>query len=474
VELLHPNEVPYLPVPEDIGYREEPSLRTYHLTPSNLDFFLRLRVGSGRANPSSQQRYDDDITACIARLASAPGRSTLFAVSFYNGSAVVHRFLLQTTWFTREIMELEQCDFEISSTYWDVIRGYPTTHWAKLMNEIMVGSTDRAVLHRRRNLGSNDDFGNAAIYTDWQDFSIDWDSLSLTPAHQLVANHLCYTYDDPEHGERYAPMVTLCDFSDGDILDVRLPCGHRKTISIGSLKAMSPADCRNARCDDESCMKCVLTAQDGHLIELDLDREHRAVWYFEQIDWERLDGPVVNDSFKVQLTADILYDSLNLARKAMQAPRSATPRIMDYTCFMESHAISKHLRKALQPGNVSITLTPAAFKEKLQHEALKALEEASAYGKTKWFPLTIPPGYGDFLELWLTRTANHATGIDLVDTKVEDTLAKIMDNLGKVGLVDKEDKEQSTEEILRTVMGKFEKVHMEHETDEGEQDGSLL
>lgn len=184
-------------------------------------------------------------------------------------------------------------------------------------------------------------------------------------------------------------MVTLSEFNDDDVLNVTLECGHHRTISISSLRALTPKQCKEAQCDDASCLKRILTAEDFQLIALDRDREQRARWLFEQIEWERMDGPVINNITKVELTAEILFDSLSLARVSMQAPRSVTPRIVDPTCLHETSAIMKHIRKALDLGNTSFIVAPSSLMAQLREQSLQALKQTSAFGTSTWFALTI-------------------------------------------------------------------------------------
>ena len=446
-ELLPPGKSPFLEKPPNISYREEPKLGTYHLTDSTLDFFARFAAHTTDSVPPPPDN-ESDISVHVSRLATAPGVSDSHFVSCFIDDDVVTRCRLRTTWITsRGKSEQEERYFELDSLEWQLHLLYadsnPHGDWITLLHDLMTGASDRAVLHRRQNLEAyNRDFA------DRQDavWDVFWDDMSFQTPNQLLANHLKHMYADVDGGKIYAPMLILHHHGDEDVIDARLPCRHRIVVRTGILGLLPKEQCVGFCCEIDSCQKRVMDKQDDDLLVLAAERERRNRWAFDQILWESLDGEVRDDQTTVTISEEELYWSLLLSLESLQAPSSATADLLDPVQFPETESILHHFQQNLKSRDRHIARTPQAAFVELQHQAVNAVKNASAFSDLDLLTLLLPPDFENFLHKWLTRATNFAMGRTAAERPGANThthtrtkavgaeLEGVMERLGRVGL----------------------------------------
>ena len=305
----------------------------------------------------------------------------------------------------------------------------------------MQGRTDRAVLHRRRKLHAFNPNYSEESERLWP---LNWDELQLQRPNQLLANHLEHIYMDPEEGEGYAPMLVLRAYGDDDVIKARLPCDHFTTFYTGTLQNMSEEQCVLARCDIKSCQQRIMTASDDRQLDLASDRELRAMWSIEQIDWERFDQAILEQCAVAQLPAGELLKSLQLALGSMHVPRSTTPAGLNATKHAETEIITRHLGNILRSSSSETTMAPAAMFLELGEQATAALKASNGFQDEQALALTMPPGYNDFLSKWFTRAVNHAFGISTSVCKAD--VSDVMKQMEKVDLAgERRDSQESIE-----------------------------
>ena len=437
-DLLPSGRRPYLQIPKDVAYREQPQVGAYHLTESNLDFFMLLPAELGDEAPEQLSEEDNrDITECISWLSEAPGVSELSAVSYIGDDDIWTRFSLSTTWFTTqgEIVELEK-EFELSSTSWHILQTYVDPYskksWIALMNDLMVGGSDRAVLHSRLRL---DAYDQRLADHDESTWIVDWDERPDISPNQLLANHLeLVSYEAEDDDAAYAPVVSLQSYADNKNLRVRLPCNHESTTSAGILKNLSREDCLTAHCALPTCQRPIMDKEDDRLLDLAQQKEERAEWAIDQIDWERLDHEVRNGPRAAEIAGAELYRAVKLALASMKAPETATPPALDPTDFLATNIVKRHFRHILS-SVPEINWSPRTVLIELQQEASKALKAASPFDDVQMLLLMLPPGFEEFLCQWLTRAVNYAlpSSIDMSED-VAAGFTAVLENMGRVQL----------------------------------------
>ncbi|KAK3703797.1 hypothetical protein LTR37_014243 [Vermiconidia calcicola] len=301
------------------------------------------------------------------------------------------------------------------------------------MNDLMTAGSDRAFLHRRRQL----DLFEVNFPDADEDFSkASWDEVTQESANQLLAKNLDLKCVNPGGNEAYLPTIDLYDHEDDEAFDARLPCGHTTSVSAKGIKGLSEKDCLNARCNVQTCRRRIIKPEDDRLLAIADERMERAIHSFEQIDWERLDEAIVDDTIVIQITGEELHRSLELALASMRTPESACPKLLDSTTFAETEALMKRLSKVLYSHGSMIELTPLAIYNELQRLSMASLREASVFGNTDVLSILLPPGFGVFLHKWLSRTVNHVAGSTSTrpeyDAQVD--LSNVMTRLKKVDL----------------------------------------
>ena len=378
-----------------------------------------------------------DITECVSWLSSAPGVSSLSAVSFIGEDDIFTRFSLQTTWFTGEGKTMEQEKlFELSSWQWNLLQSYTTPNskesWTALMNDLMIGASDCAVLHRRLRL---DEYEMGFADHEESLWVLGWDEMPEITPNQLLANHLELVAYQEDVGVAYAPVISLHTYADSDNLRVRLPCNHESNISAGILKDLSREDCLTAHCATKSCGRQIMDLEDDRLLDLAREREERADWAIDQIDWERRDREVRNGSVTTRTTGKKLYHALKSALASMKVPGSATHAALDATDFAETKIVKRHLRSILSFDN-DIDWAPRTVLIELQQETSKTLKAASPFEEMEVLLLMLPPAFEEFLCKWLTRAVNHAfpSSIDMSIEDVEASFAEVLNHIERVGL----------------------------------------
>ena len=153
MELLPRGQRPFVNLPKDIGYREEPQLGSYHLDASNLDYFTRFQTEESAHVPSTPAV--DIFSAHVTRLSEAPGLSDLHAVSYIGEHDIATNIRLVTTWFlsSGKVRETAK-EFEVLTAEWQTCVSLagadPNYAWVKLLNDLMMASSDRAYLHNRQ------------------------------------------------------------------------------------------------------------------------------------------------------------------------------------------------------------------------------------------------------------------------------------------------------------------------------------
>lgn len=420
-ELLPPGKLPYTQPPVVIGYRERPSLGSYHLTSSHLDYFTKFSTSIAASVPDPPTS-DTGISVCVSRLAEAPGVSNLLAVSFFGEDDILTRLCLETLWITSEgkVQEKER-HFEACSTEWYLRLSFadkdPTAAWMFLMNDLMLGATDRAVLHRLQKMEAYDKRFSDKEQEFWPS---GWDEMSFPTSNQLLANNIEHMYVETGVGSVYAPMVILHAYGDDDVIKARLPCGHHFTFTAGELKQLSEDECIFARCEVEGCQKRIMTKHDDQLRALVAERYRRDKWAFEQIDWERLDHEVKSSGAVAKVSGAKLYRSLELALDSMRGPESTTPASLDLTQYQETAIICGHLKSILDSAATTIEMSSEAILEELSQQTTDAVRAASIFKDENILALVLPPGLNEFLYKWLTRTVNHAIVPRLSNEVVED------------------------------------------------------
>ena len=331
--------------------QREAEIGSYHLTDANLDFFLVLPSEPAMDAPEPLEDADNaDITECISWLSTAPGVSELSAVSYIGDDDIWTRFSLNTTWITAQgkTAEVEKW-FELSSSHWHLLQIYvdpdSKESWISLMNDLMMGSSDRAILHRRLHL---DDYDEGFADYDESLWTIGWDEMPEFTPNQLLADHLEIMSYEEGVGAAYAPVTSLHLYADSEVLTVRLPCDHESVISAGIIKGLSKEDCLTARCATQSCRRKIMDKEDEQVLALVTRKEERAAWAIERVDWERRDHEVRNGSTATDITGTQLYQALKLALASMKAPESATPTALDPTAFLETKIVKRHFRQILR------------------------------------------------------------------------------------------------------------------------------
>jgi hypothetical protein len=116
---------------------------------------------------------DSGLVDGVARLSKAPGVSNLEAVSTKMQEGVIIMFRLQTTWITCTGQSRKETRlFEVASSDWnDLASGKLAkndTSWIQVMNGLIKGSTDRAVLHWNKALAQCDrEIENDGLWAEW-------------------------------------------------------------------------------------------------------------------------------------------------------------------------------------------------------------------------------------------------------------------------------------------------------------------
>ena len=441
--LLDLGKLPYTEQPADIGYREEPRLGSYHLTSSSLDYFTRFTTKLTDSVPEVPQN-ENDISVSIARLAQAPGTSTLSAVSFFGDDDILTRFRLGTIWFTRQgkIEERVQ-EFELGSTEWQLHLSFADSNadctWMILMNDLMTGATDRAVLHCRQKLNKN-----VPTYSqEEQKWWPVWDTMSFQTPNQLLGNNIEYKYAEAAMGAAYSSLYDVNRFDDDEVIHGHLQCGHNITFGMGMLKGLSREECVDARCEVEGCQKRILSKHDRQLLALEVDKRLRADWAVDQIHWERVDESLHGQSKPVQVFSEELYISLKLALDSMQMPESVSPPSLDLTQCEETTIVMAHLKKVL--GSGVIDMSPEGIFDELGKQAATSVTSASALKDMHSLNLLQLPGYEEFLQKWLTRAVNHAIGPMDKDKSTDGNkeFTGLIEDFQKVGLNGEVDKQET-------------------------------
>ena len=331
-------------------------------------------------------------------------------------------------------MEQEKL-FELSSWQWNLLQSYTTPNskesWTALMNDLMIGASDCAVLHRRLRL---DEYEMGFADHEESLWVLGWDEMPEITPNQLLANHFELVAYQEDVGVAYAPVISLHTYADSDNLRVRLPCNHESNISAGILKDLSREDCLTAHCATKSCGRQIMDLEDDRLLDLAREREERADWAIDQIDWERRDREVRNGSVTTRTTGKKLYHALKSALASMKVPGSATHAALDATDFAETKIVKRHLRSILSFDN-DIDWAPRTVLIELQQETSKTLKAASPFEEMEVLLLMLPPAFEEFLCKWLTRAVNHAfpSSIDMSIEDVEASFAEVLNHIERVG-----------------------------------------
>lgn len=382
-------------------YREEPVPGAYHSNES-LDYFVRFPAGLPDAVPAPLDGRQD-VSVCVSRLGEGAGVSDLDVVSFFEDDDITTRARLRTTWFTSRGKEFEEHHFEWQTAEWQLRLHYAESedcHWVLLLNDLMTGASDRAVLHRRQRLEEYDRTFSDSEERSW---AAVWDELPIESPNQMVANHLAHTYVDDDGNEAYAPMVTLSAYGDYEMIDLRLPCGHETDAHVGMLKLLSREECLGLCCD--VCHKRVMDSRDDRLLQLAADRTHRNEWAFDQIYWEGLDEEI-SDWRLVSATGAQLFESIELALSSMKVPQSITPIQLDLTSLKETKIILGYFQALLANHETKFEVSPEKIRDELTHHVNNAFHDSSSDLSTLAF--TVPLGFEAFFETWLNRAVKHS------------------------------------------------------------------
>ena len=388
--------IPYLPYPEDAGFRDKPASSRAHLGDSGTGFFLRMPLRDSEGSDGGFSPFElPGLFMTIGQLSATRGHS-LLQIAASEGRHSPPTFFFRLT-IEREDMRRSTIDCKLSSAEFEQVQAScQSADRMEMMLGLINRSSNRAYFHVHQRLRHYTWYQRQ---TEQHEMQMKWDQEELEEAKQLLAanlTHIRHNRSGLELRKRIRDLEVEEDV-EGVFM---LPRGDLQIVNVATTRSMSSWLCKNYQC--KACDAFVLQPEDFANLRASEDRQRRAEIAEQETHWEQLAESFSDGCKQMRVYGSNLASAAQHALKSLEVPESVSPQILEFAQSPEADGIMKAIwveaakREIFEGTQDEIGSTLLNIKDKALAVMVGASEDVGAMQ-------ILPPGWEKMSQRWLMR-----------------------------------------------------------------------
>lgn len=421
LNLLFPGEAAWLPPPHLVEYRTKPQkedLRLDFYAPE-IYHYLHPKQPTIDGKAFQDNRLALNVVQAIDSLSKAPGRSTISICPFKTAQNEI--FVRLEIKRTSPNGSSDFLFWKLSISDWTALHDAQSSRpWLQLLMDVVHRKTASTYLIASQKLQAQNGYLWRGDADNWER---KWNTRSARHAVTLFQNRLKMP------GSRL--RISARDFDAAAArgegkCQVQLPCGHEIQISKDDFQDIREENCKGQTCP--TCDALILQKSDIEEAEMCINEAEFQHAVKMSDGWTELGWNDLSTSL-VRFDKSILLMALHSAAWSLKAPALIASKYLNPFGAEETDIALRALEAWLQMQQQAILRSPSELVEALGNLVLTELRVTSAEPNALEVPT--PPGWKNFLQLWLTRAVKFAyqRGCDEIGEEHEGTHLHASDGL---------------------------------------------